>query len=163
MKILCFSDSHGNYKNIINAIEMNRHGLDYVICLGDGCDDGYMAMSQFPEIPYMAVKGNYEEVFTSKLSDASLPDECILELAGKRFLICHGHKYGVKSTLENIAIKGRAAEADIVLFGHTHIPCDIQEDKIRFVNPGSIGKGVRRTYALIRVVNDVIICGHGEV
>jgi putative phosphoesterase len=69
-----------------------------------------------------------------------------LEADGKRFLLVHGsprrmNEYVYEdrpvSSLENIA---RAAEADVLVMGHTHLPYVKQVAEVLFINVGSAGK-----------------------
>ena len=56
----------------------------------------------------------------------------------KKIFITHGDLYGVKDGMTNIYYKGKEVEADIVLFGHSHIHQITEYDNIIFMNPGSI-------------------------
>ena len=60
------------------------------------------------------------------------------EVEGKTIFVCHGDKYGVKYGLMEIEEKAKSVCADIVIFGHTHIPLCIERDGILYLNPGSI-------------------------
>ena len=59
MKILVFSDSHGNSSVISDAIRKQlKHGLDMVFFLGDGISDFEAAAKLLPGPRYTAVLGN---------------------------------------------------------------------------------------------------------
>ena len=62
-------------------------------------------------------------------------------LAGKRFFLTHGHLYGVKSDLTRVVYAARERSADILLYGHTHVPETDYEDGLYILNPGSIHGG----------------------
>ena len=51
----------------------------------------------------------------------------------------HGHKHGVKSGLERLVADGLAAQAQVVLFGHTHSAVCCQIQGMWVVNPGTCG------------------------
>jgi len=73
---------------------------------------------------------------------------------GRRVLMCHGHLYHVGMGLSTIAQKARDMGANIVLFGHTHVPVNIEEKGILFLNPGSLTSprgGSSRSYALLEI------------
>jgi hypothetical protein len=72
--------------------------------------------SIFPRQKFIFVKGN-NDPWTR---DASFPDERAFTLGGKKFFICHGHKFHVKSSLALLKRIAQEKECDIVLFGHTH-------------------------------------------
>ena len=60
--------------------------------------------------------------------------------------MCHGHKYNVKSSLLALKYKGMEKNADIILFGHTHVPYIDDTDGIIMLNPGSVS-----TYGIIEI------------
>lgn len=129
MKIAIVSDTHRFSKYICKCAEYIED-CDVLIHLGDNTDDIQELTKNFYGEVY-AVKGNcdYEDKY---------PNEQLLYLAGKKIFITHGHKYGVKMSMTNIYYKGKEVEADIVLFGHTHIHYLEEVDGIIFMNPGSI-------------------------
>ena len=85
------------------------------------------------------------------------PDQRILRVEGKRILMMHGHRYNVKLTYASAAYAAREAEADILLFGHTHIPYCEQVDDLWMLNPGSCG-GRGATYGVISLENREVMC-----
>ena len=56
MKILVFSDSHGNTDHMLTAVE--REKPDRIFHLGDGWDDAQTLHRMFPDIPLEQVPGN---------------------------------------------------------------------------------------------------------
>ena len=59
MKILVFSDSHGNEDNMIRAVERERPStLDAIVHLGDGWRDAEALHRLYPRIPLEQVPGN---------------------------------------------------------------------------------------------------------
>lgn len=79
-----------------------------------------------------------------------LPREISLEVEGKRILLCHGSP---RSTTEYL-FENRSdgflkqftrggkddAHADVIVFGHTHVPFHREVDDVHFVNSGSVGR-----------------------
>lgn len=53
------------------------------------------------------------------------------------YLAVHGHKYGVKRSLETLKAAARKKGADILLYGHTHERFCSYEDGLYIMNPGS--------------------------
>ena len=49
----------------------------------------------------------------------------------------HGHRYNVRFNYTSLYYKGLELKADIVLFGHTHVPLNIKENNLIIMNPGS--------------------------
>ena len=68
----------------------------------------------------------------------------IIEIKGKKIFMCHGHKYGVKYGYNSIYYRGKEVGADIVLFGHSHLPIIEEYDGLILMNPGSISHGMGR-------------------
>lgn len=167
MKIIVFSDSHGDSESIRKALSIHRNA-DVAIFLGDGLTDFLQLKQQFPLTAFMAVRGNGDIGYM--LSDVPLSDSVTLE--GMRIFFCHGHTYAVKSGTGVITAMARAKEADIALFGHTHVPVAQylpEEDgkkALYLVNPGSIGaRALNRThsYALIEIRGNGVLISHGKM
>ncbi len=131
MKIAVFADSHADSTVLFSAVQRERP--DAVIHLGDHIEDGSALSHCFAGLQIHLVRGN-----TDSASDG--PDEALVSLAGKRAFLTHGHLYGVKSGLYEIARKGREVGADIVLFGHTHRPFLSHSEGLWLMNPGCAGQ-----------------------
>jgi putative phosphoesterase len=141
LKILVFSDSHRSRGGMYDAIL--AHKPDQVIHLGDLVDDVDDIACLFPQLPFCSVAGNCDGWCTT-------PTVRNITLAGKRFLIGHGHLWRVKAGYEAAIAEGRKAKADVLLFGHTHTPhLEQLEDGMWVMNPGS----ARSSYGLITIVN----------
>ncbi len=131
MKILVFSDSHGNDYNMSIAIKKNKKAEVIIFC-GDGHRDIEDIRRSFPEKKIYAVKGNCDW-------SCDFPLLITLELAGKKLLITHGHAQFVKEGLSRLIALGHKENADIVLFGHTHRQLTTADSKMLVMNPGSVG------------------------
>lgn len=78
-----------------------------------------------------------------------------ITLAGKQILLSHGHLWGVKRSYDAAIADARAAGADILLFGHTHVAfCKQLEDGLWVMNPGAS----RASYGLILIEDGQISC-----
>ena len=126
MKVVVFSDAHGNKEAIKRLLEFNPDA-DYVISLGDS----ELKHSFLLDLDIVAIKGNYPR-------DGGFVFESILELEGKRLFLTHGHKYGVSTDMRKLLAKGMETEVDLVLYGHTHIPRFDNVAGVFYINPGSI-------------------------
>ena len=146
MNILVLSDSHSKRGMIEEAINRQIKKHDAIIFLGDGLRD--IISADAGDIPIYSVAGNCDA--GSVFCDSNTPIEQNLIIGEKRIFFTHGHKYGVKSTLSPLFCEGVTRGADIILFGHTHMPFEkvltsdndygIATDKDVYVmNPGSIG------------------------
>ena len=147
MKILVFSDSHGNTSRMRSAIEDHKNNCKLIIHLGDGVRDIEYVSSFYPEIPVVSLKGNGESLFR---------DIRIFDELGVRFMCMHGHSYGVKSSLDRAIYAAEEEDANILLYGHTHDPKDTVVNlpsgkSIRIFNPGSVGRGYPPSYGIIEL------------
>ena len=106
-KLIIISDSHGNMSGVTGLLPLLSEN-DYLIHLGAG--DVRELRDAYPERVYVCA-GNCD--FFSPL-----PQEGELEIEGVKIYYCHGHKYGVKSGLSNLATEAKARGADIALYGH---------------------------------------------
>ena len=136
MRILILSDSHGNIRNMKLAVERTKP--DQIIHLGDHFRDGEALKEAYPLLPVAQVIGNCD---LYDFSARGGKDQLILTLDGHRTMLCHGHRYHVKSSLLSLSYAAREAEAELCLFGHTHIPHLEHLDGSTLLNPGSIGSG----------------------
>lgn len=129
MKILVLSDSHGNVENMKSAVEQEKP--DMIIHLGDCQSDALQLKALYPDIPLEGVPGN---------CDSSMdPAERVLMIEGKRVFILHGHTRGVKMMLFRLQMAAKEKEADLALFGHTHMVHYDYHNGVQYMNPGSIG------------------------
>lgn len=142
MKILVFSDSHGNVDNMIQAVE--REKPDRIFHLGDGWTDAEQLHAMFPAIPLEQVPGNCD----FRMAEPAVK---LVELGGKRIILCHGHTYRVKTGLMDAGYAAREQKADLLLFGHTHSATQEWAGDSLLVNPGSIGYWGSPSYAVVRI------------
>ena len=127
-KILVMSDSHGAVSDMLKIISTEQP--DYIIHLGDYASDCRALEKSFPDIPLKVIRGNGD-------FSATVPMEDFFELGNKCFFATHGHRYSVKAGLSQLIHFAKNEGAQVVLFGHTHIPhCDISDD-FAIINPGS--------------------------
>lgn len=129
MKILVVSDTHGNINNLVqNMIDMAK--FDMIFHLGDYVEDA-IKISKIFEIPTITVRGNGDFLKTGYKFDE------VVDVKGKKIFLTHGHRYNVKYGIANLYYKALELEADVVLFGHTHVPMVEAVDGITIMNPGS--------------------------
>lgn len=142
MDILVLSDSHGAVAPMVRAVELTRP--DLILHLGDCWRDGEQLRARFPDIPLEQVPGNCD-------FQPEEPAERLLVLEGKRILLCHGHTYGVKTSLLAAGFAAEEQQLDLFLFGHTHRPLVDRRGRTLFLNPGSIGDSTRPSYAVVTI------------
>ena len=139
MKILLVSDTHGRDEHLEEALEIEKP--DFLCHMGDveGSED-YIRM--IANCPLAMVSGNNDFWTRNNL----FPDERFFNLEGKNFFLTHGHKYHVKSGLDFLKKTASEKEADIVLYGHTHIKNLVWDNDCLILNPGS-----RTSYGIIEI------------
>ena len=142
MSVLVLSDSHGDVEAMAQAAEKTKP--DLIVHLGDCWRDAEELKMLFPRIPMEHVPGNCD-------FRPGEPAEKLVFWEGLRVLLCHGHTYGVKSSLMSAGYAAEEKSLDLFLFGHTHRPLCDWRGKTTFFNPGSIGKGLKPTYGVLRI------------
>jgi hypothetical protein len=127
MKIGIVSDTHNMKPSIDKAIPYLKN-CDLIIHAGDKFADSKYIHNE-TKVDIIAVKGNcdFEDV----------EEEILFEVEEKTILLCHGDKYAVKYGIDKLEEVAKKNNADIVIFGHTHIPLQIKKDDILYINPGS--------------------------
>ena len=142
MRYLVLSDSHGNIANMETAVERERP--DGILHLGDCWRDAERLAERYPDILMELVPGNCDCRPEELLEKLVILGDC-------RVLLCHGHTYGVKTSLLAAGLKAEQDRLDAFLFGHTHKPLVDRRGRTLFLNPGSIGTGLRPTYGMLTV------------
>ena len=143
MKIIVFSDSHGRTNRMLSAIL--DHNPDLVLHLGDHSSDCRELQMVFPELIIRNVRGNCD-------FGAHEPDTDEFVLCGKRIFMTHGHRYRVKTGMQDLLETAKGRMADIVLYGHTHLAREMELEGMRIYNPGSVG--YEGTYGLLTITPD---------
>ncbi len=154
MKILVFSDSHGDISHMSDIIARNRSDTDLIIHLGDRKSDIDEVMRDYPHIACLSVVGNCDGISFLSLS---APLEHTLTLEGHKIYITHGHHKDVKSGIYGLMREAKAKKYDIVLYGHSHVAKNETVDGITYFNPGSISfprGGALSSYGLINLTSE---------
>ena len=156
VRVVLLSDTHAPrfWKGLPPAVAGHLEGADLVLHAGDVCVpsvlDELAALA-----PVRVVQGNNDG---PEVAAWGAPETLEVELDGLRVAMVHdaGAKQGRVARLQR-----RFPEADLVVFGHSHIPLDEAETfadgrHLRIVNPGSPTDKRRqphRTLALLDVVD----------
>ncbi|WP_054695449.1 YfcE family phosphodiesterase [Syntrophomonas palmitatica] len=125
MRIAVVGDTHARIEKI--KAELQRVKPDLMIFTGDFYADA-VRLSHHLGIKFRGVKGNCD-------STPAGDEEQYLDIESYHFYIIHGHQYGVKNGLQSLYYRGEEKQADVVLFGHTHVPFCEKINKIWFLNP----------------------------
>ena len=162
MKIGIISDVHCNPAGLRQAIEI-LHDADELICLGDSIYEYRFSnevVGLLKDSGAHTILGNHEEGFLGPHGvrarqpgwiDRSLlqwlaerPKRLELDFGGKKLLAVHStpwepqgaYVYPHSSLLERFG----EADADFVLYGHTHHQLVRRVGKVLVINPGSAGE-----------------------
>ena len=154
MKILVFSDSHGDISRMSEIVARNRSDTDIVIHLGDRKSDIDEVMHDYPNIAKISVVGNCDGISAYALSSSL---EHTMTIEGYKFYITHGHHNDVKSGIYSLMRQAKSKNYNIVLYGHSHVAKYDKINGIHYFNPGSISypRGCQLpSYGLINIKNN---------
>lgn len=152
MKILVVSDTHGAvFESIAERIKKEKD-IDLMIHCGDKFKDAKKLAAMIGIEDYYNVVGNCDYDISGELNMLDL------KIEGKHVLITHGHLQNVKDGLDDLQILAEAMNADIVLFGHTHISHDELINNIHYFNPGStiLPKNGKASYGIVEISDGII-------
>ena len=150
--VLIVSDTHGKLQRLNELIDYRRRLLSKdevlnVIFLGDGLNDLF-SCREYDNIITHVVRGNCDSGIYHSPYGEEIPIYRTVVLGGYKIFMTHGHTLNVKYDRDEICRVAAIENADIVLFGHTHVPTleyiengsarGINKNLVLF-NPGSLG------------------------
>jgi putative phosphoesterase len=132
LHVAVVSDTHAPrfWKRMPPAVADQLVGVDVILHAGDVCVPS--VLDELAAIaPVHVVRGNNDG---DDVAAWGAPETLEIELDGVRVAMIHdsGSKQGRARRMRT-----RFPEADLVVFGHSHIPWDTTEDGQRLFNPGS--------------------------
>lgn len=133
MRILVVSDSHNDVSGLRCAIDA-QPAARMIIHLGDGERDMDALNGIFGEKKIVQVRGNWD-------FNPLTPYNCVEMAEGKRIFCTHGQREDVKHGTGELKSIARSEQADLALFGHTHMPEIEYDEGLYLFNPGSIKEG----------------------
>jgi len=136
LKFLVVSDTHVPTRNrdLPKRVIELMDECDGIIALGDYVSMNVVALFNSHRIFY-GVHGNMDEPDVK----AYLPQIKRVRLEGVDVGLCHGWgpPWGIKERILNLFQE----KPQVVIFGHTHTPCDEVFGGVRFLNPGPAEPG----------------------
>lgn len=132
LRIAVVSDTHAPrfWKRMPAAVAEQLAGVDLILHAGDVCIPSVLD-ELAAHAPVHVVLGNNDG---PDVAAWGAPETLELDLDGVRIAMIHdsGPKQGRARRM-----RARFPDADLVVFGHSHIPWDTEEDGQRLFNPGS--------------------------
>ncbi len=185
MKIGIVSDLHCNHRGLLQALSI-LGDVDELICLGDSIWEYRFSnevLRTLKDRGAHTILGNHEEGFLGPHGararqpdwiDRSLlqwlaerPHRLELQIGGKRLLVVHSTPWEPRGTYvyphSGVLERFAEAEADFVLYGHTHHQLARRIGKVMVINPGSagdardIGNGRQLSCALLDTVSEEVV------
>ena len=144
VKLGIISDTHlRTIDEIPAAIKKALAGVDIIIHAGDFTEkavlDGLRAMGRVK-----AVYGNMDSIELRR----SLPERHLFEAGGKKIGLVHGSgaPWGIAER-----VRKQFSGVDIIVFGHSHEPCNRYIQGVLLVNPGQ----AKSSFALLAIDDGV--------
>ncbi len=146
MKLMIASDIHGSAyycRKMLDAFK--REQADRLLLLGDILYHGprndlprdyapkeVITMLNENRSKILCVRGNCDaEVDQMVLDFPIMAEYSLLYIDGVTIFATHGHQFNLRNLPPH-------SEGDILLHGHTHVPACIEQDGMRYINPGSV-------------------------
>lgn len=132
MNVVVLSDTHAprRWKTCPPLVAEHLRGADLILHAGDVCVATVLdELAQYA--PVHAVCGNNDG---PDVVAWGAPETVELDLAGLRVAMIHDSG---QATGRTARMRRRFPTADVVVFGHSHIPMDVTGDGVRIFNPGS--------------------------
>lgn len=129
MRIGVVSDTHGDLKALQKVLD-DAGPVDLWLHAGDYSQDAPYIEAE-TGLPVMAVCGNCD------LYEGRAAAELVTRQEGFTIAMTHGHRFVWGSDFSRLYYWGMEKQADIVVFGHIHVPVCEEKDGILLINPGS--------------------------
>jgi uncharacterized protein len=141
MRVVVLSDTHSprRWKGCPPVLAGQLATADVILHAGDVCTPDVLDfLAGFA--PVHAVMGNND---VPEVAAWGAPETVQLELGGVQVAMIHdsGQRDG-----RTARMRRRFPTADVVVFGHSHIPMDVTGDGLRIFNPGSPTDRRRQPY-----------------
>ncbi|MFC6091039.1 metallophosphoesterase family protein [Saccharothrix lopnurensis] len=132
MRVVVLADTHAprRWRSCPPAVAEHLRRADVVLHAGDVCVAGVLdELAQYA--PVTAVRGNNDG---PDVAEWGAPETVSLDLAGLRVAMVHDSG---QATGRTARMRRRFPDAQLVVYGHSHIPVDLTGDGVRVFNPGS--------------------------
>lgn len=148
MRVVVIADTHAprRWKGCPAAVAAELDDADVILHAGDVCTaDVLDELAAYA--PVHVVLGNND---LPEVADRGAPETLELDLDGLHVAMIHdaGPKKG-----RTARMRRRFGTADLVVFGHSHIPLDQTGDGVRIFNPGSPTDRRRQPHGTVGVLD----------
>jgi putative phosphoesterase len=148
MRIVVLSDTHAprRWKSCPAAVASQLRGADLILHAGDVCTAPVLdELAQYA--PVTAVIGNNDGPDIAAWGAA---ETAALAADGLRIAMIHDSG---AATGRLARLRARFPEAQLVVFGHSHIPLDAADATLRIFNPGSPTDRRRQPHGTLGVLH----------
>lgn len=162
-KILIVSDTHG-YNEALWQVINKEEPFDMLVHCGD--------FENNPSILETKVDCDVHMVSGNNDWGGGLSRTQVFNIGHHKVVLVHGHRYRLWEDLSSLVYLARENEADIVMFGHLHLPIVQTMDGVTLINPGSLTYPRQANHVptyIIMTVDDkgdatyeIKYCGHDE-
>ena len=151
-KLLVFSDTHGSVTLLKTVFNWAKDQIHTTACLGDGlCDLHIAAKATGFYSDWKLVLGNNDYGIQA-------PEAAVFDICDNRIFMCHGHRYSLYGGYQRLLAAAKSSDANIALYGHSHVPFHKKIDGISVINPGSVGRPRSRIGSTFAIIE----CTEGE-
>jgi putative phosphoesterase len=148
MRVVVISDTHAprRWKACPAAVAEHLHGADLILHAGDVCVPSVLdELAAYA--PVKVVLGNNDG---PDVAAWGAPETLEFELDGLPTAMVHDSGPSARRTAR---MSRRFPGAELVVFGHSHIPMDQTGDGVRIFNPGSPTDRRRQPYGTIGLLD----------
>ncbi|MGH3759114.1 metallophosphoesterase family protein [Actinophytocola sp.] len=148
MRVVALADTHAprRWRSCPPRVDEELRGADVILHAGDVCVPSVLdELAEYAPVHVVAGNNDGPDVVTW-----GAPEALSLELDGLRVAMIHdsGHRIG-----RTARMRRRFPDADLVVFGHSHIPLDETGDGVRIFNPGSPTDRRRQPHGTVGVLD----------
>jgi uncharacterized protein len=148
VRVVVLADTHAprRWRSCPPRVADQLRGADVILHAGDVCVPSVLdELARFAPVHVVAGNNDGPDVVAW-----GAPETLTLDLAGLRVGMIHdsGNKVG-----RTARMRRRFPDADLVVFGHSHIPLDETGDGVRIFNPGSPTDRRRQPHGTVGVLD----------
>jgi len=132
LRVVVLADTHAprRWKTCPPRVAEELRGADVILHAGDVCVPSVLdELAEYAPVHVVAGNNDGPDVVAW-----GAPETLSLDLAGLRVAMIHDSGASAGRTRR---MRRRFPDADLVVFGHSHIPMDETGDGVRIFNPGS--------------------------